>query len=416
MNSETPIQIALIGAGGVGAYHLETIENFEASGRLQLVAVADPTVSRFPEVRDRLAARGVRWYLDYREMLNEEKGLQAVTIATPIPFHLEMAHACIARGLYVNLEKPPVPLIGQLESLIAADAAQRVNVGFQMICSRAVQLLKQSIVSGELGEVQEIRAAAAWPRRASYYQRASWAGKLTLCGLPVFDGPATNALAHALQNIMFFASPKAGDFDSPVEIQGELYRARTIESYDSACMRGTFRSGIKFSAAFTHTTQEMLPYHIEVIGSKGNARVVNDGNRFESSTLQENCPEDTKALMRKVLDEFSLRIHGRKDHFPNSLNDTRGYVVATNGILLSSGGIHCIDPKWMRTYGDTADQGIEVEGMYAAVKRSLETGELFSEMNLPWTATTYPISLEDSSRISAEAEAMICGAKVPQAA
>ncbi|MGC3988593.1 MAG: Gfo/Idh/MocA family oxidoreductase [Chthoniobacteraceae bacterium] len=400
MNAETPIQIALIGAGGVGAYHLETIENFEAAGRIQLAAVADPTVSRFPEVRDRLTARGVRWYLDYREMLRAEQSLQAVTIATPIPFHLDMARECIAHGLYVNLEKPPVPLIGQLESLIAADAAQRVNVGFQMICSRAVQLLKESIVSGQLGEVQEIRAAAAWPRKASYYQRASWAGKLTLNGLPVFDGPATNALAHVVQNIMYFASPQAGGFDTPVEIQGELYRARKIESYDSASMRGTFSSGIKFTAAFAHTTQETLPYHIEVIGSKGSARVVNDGNRFENCTSQEDCPEDTKLLLRKTLDEFLLRINGQRKHFPNSLTDTRGYVIATNGILLSSGGIHDIDPKWIQSFGDASDEGMEVEGMFEAVKQSLETGKLFSELNLPWAVPSSMISLANTAEIS----------------
>jgi predicted dehydrogenase len=399
--------MALIGAGGVGAYHLETIEKLEATGVLRLKAVADPTVSRFPEVRDRLAARGVRWYLDYREMLTEESDLQAVTIATPIPFHLEMAQACLERGLYVNLEKPPVPLIGQLETLIASDAAQRVNVGFQMICSRAVNLLKEAIVSGQLGEVREIRAGACWPRKASYYERASWAGKAVLGGMPVFDGPATNALAHVIHNIMYFASAQQGTFDVPVEVQGELYRSREIESYDAACLRGKFRSGIRFSAAVTHTTEEALPYHIEVIGTQGSARVINDGNRYENCTSEEDCPEDTKALMCKQLDEFAGRVNGGQNHFPTSLADTRGYVLTTNGVLVSSGGIHDIDPKWIRSYGDPADEGLAVQGMHAAVETSLRTGQLFSEMNLPWAVATPAISLEDKAEVAARAEASL---------
>lgn len=399
--------MALIGAGGVGAYHLETIEKLEATGGLRLTAVADPTVSRFPEVRDRLVARGVRWYLDYREMLAAETDLQAVTIATPIPFHLEMAQACLARGLYVNLEKPPVPLIGQLETLIASDAGERVNVGFQMICSRAVNLLKASIVSGHLGAVQEIRVGACWPRKASYYQRASWAGKVALDGMPVFDGPATNALAHVIHNIMFFAAPQEGGFDVPVEVQGELYRSRPIESYDAACLRGKFRSGIRFSAAVTHTTEETLPYHIEVVGTLGSARVINDGNRYENCTSAEDCPEDTKALMRKQLDEFAGRVNGGQDRFPTSLEDTRGYVLATNGALISSGGIHDIDPPWIRSWGDPPDEGLAVQGMHAAVETSLRTGQLFSEMDLPWAVATPVISLEDKAEIAARAEASL---------
>src|ERR1043166_2723349 len=110
---KTPVRFGLIGVGGIGAYHLASIEANERAGEAQLVAVADPTIDRFPEVKAKLGERGVRRHANYADMLREEKELDAVTIATPIPFHLEMARASLECGLFVNLEKPPVPLIQQ---------------------------------------------------------------------------------------------------------------------------------------------------------------------------------------------------------------------------------------------------------------------------------------------------------------
>src|SRR5438105_3535962 len=221
---KTRVRFGLIGVGGIGAYHLAGIEECERAGDARLVAIADPTMDRFPEVKAKLDERGVRRHMNYTNMLREEKELDAVTIATPIPFHLEMARASLERGLFVNLEKPPVPLIQQLDALIEADKNNHVAVGFQMIASEVVQRMKQLIVEGKLGDINDIRAAACWPRTDSYYNRAGWSGKMTLRGEPVFDGPATNALAHLIHNIMFLASPQRYGFDAPIEMQGELYR------------------------------------------------------------------------------------------------------------------------------------------------------------------------------------------------
>ena len=225
----TSTQFGLIGLGPIGTIHLSTIEAFQAEGRAQIAAVADPAFERSPERRRPLEDRGVRCYTDYRQMLRDEE-LDAVTIATPIPFHYEMTKACLERGLYVYLEKPPVPLLQQLDSLIAADPKFLVGVGFQMILSKCLNQLKKTILEKKLGEVLEIAAGGCWPRLTNYYTRANWAGKLVLNGNPVLDGPATNGLAHVIHNMMYLAGEQPREFASPTEIQGVRYRARPIES------------------------------------------------------------------------------------------------------------------------------------------------------------------------------------------
>ena len=384
-----PTRYALIGATGIGGFHLAAIRKLEEEGLVRLVAVVDPALAPPSGLRHEFDAGGVNSYLDYGAMLRQESALEAVVIAAPIPFHLEMALACIARDVFIYLEKPPVPLIQQWETLVAADTRRRVAVGFQMITSRWVQECKGAIAQGKLGIVQEIRLAACWPRLDHYYGRNAAAGRMSAGGEPIFDGPATNALAHLIHNAMFLAGGGADEFDAPVEITAELYRARPIESYDVACLRGTFRSGVRFTAALTHATEEALPYQFEVRGSAGWARVSDDGAVFESSFPRAfDCAESFEQLVEKTHRQFLAFARGEQPRAATSLRDTRGYILATNGMLMSSGGIHPIAPAHLRRYQRGGEGGYDVAGLRAAVAASFQTGQLFSELNLPWSVRT----------------------------
>jgi predicted dehydrogenase len=391
-----PVRYALIGATGIGGYHLAAIREMEKQRRVKLVAVADPALARLPDLLAELTAQGASAHLDYREMLRLVSTLDVVVISVPIPLHLEMTLACLKRDVFIYLEKPPVPLIQQLETMIAADQRQRIGVGFQMITARWVQEMKQSVALGKLGRLEEIRIGACWPRLDNYYSRNAAAGKMSVRGEPVFDGPATNALAHLIHNAMFLAGAHADEFDTPVEITAELYRARPIESYDVACLRGTFRSGITFTAALTHATEKTLPYVTEVRGSKGWARVSGDGTVFESSFPHPVDGQETfEQLVDKTHRQFLTFALGEQPRPSTSLLDTRGYVLATNGMLLSSGGIHPIEAKHLRQYTRGEESGYDVAGLFDAVTASCQTGKLFSEMDLPWAVKTPPVSVEN---------------------
>ncbi len=385
---KAPLEFGLIGVGGFGERHLEAIRALEQTGEVKLVAVGDPQLQRFPELAADLRARSVRAYDDYRDMLTRESGLQVVSIAAPIPFHFEMARKCLEHDLFVYLEKPPAPLVEQLEELIRADVRCRVAVGFQMVESIWSQQIKRWIVSGKLGDLREVRVGACWPRGDGYYRRASWAGRMTLGERPVFDGPATNALAHLVHNIMFFAGAGQEFFDQPNRIQGELYRARPIESYDVACLRGHFPSGIFFYAALTHATQEYLPYQMEIIGTKGWARVSKDGALLESSEGPRNCVESIEGLLLKSFTAFIDYVRGRRHRPPTLLRDVRGYSFATNAMLQSSGGMHDIEEAGYRRIENNHDSLYAVHGLHDAIVGALRKPQLFSELNFPWAVET----------------------------
>jgi predicted dehydrogenase len=385
-----PVRIGLIGVGGIGSYHRKAIEAQEAAGRCQLVAVTDPYVERLAAEKAELESRGVRWHVDYQEMLRQEPDLDAVVIATPIPYHYEMTMASLERGLTVHLEKPPVPLIQQLDALIAADVNRTVSVGFQFIGSRCTRMLKQLIADGALGQVLEIRAGACWPRMDDYYSRAPWAGRMMMDSAPVFDGPATNALAHLVHNLMYLAGDGRDEFAIPVEARGELYRARPIESYDTACMRGRFESGIEFSMAVTHATETAVPFRIEVRGAKGWGRLSRDGLRLDTSVgVACDHQETTQQLIDINHANFIDVIQGRNDRYFTRLIDTRGYVSTTNLMLLSSGGVHDNDPASIRRFQHGDRKGVELLNLSEAVEETIASGQLFTEQGRPW-ATAEP--------------------------
>ena len=373
---------ALIGLGGFGQQHFRALRNLEKAGRIQLSAICDPNAHGVPDVQSELQSLKIRVYRNLEQMLSHEPDLTAVTIAAPIPLHYRMAKTCLDNGLFIYLEKPPVPLLDQLEELIASDDNLRVAVGFQMVHSYWSRQIKNWIIEGALGDIIEIRAGACWPRSDGYYKRANWAGRMTLDDEVVFDGPATNGLAHLIHNIMFFAGETFETFGSPLEVQGELYRARPIESYDTSFLSGRFHSGARFSAALTHASRKKLDFEIHVIGSNGWAKVSQGGQRLDSHLGSKLCPTDSAIELEEAYQDFFDYITGKIRRPATLLSDTRGYLLATNAALLSSGGIHSVPRSHFRQVEDGGPYSIH--NIHELIAESLRSPQIFSQTKAPW--------------------------------
>lgn len=385
----------LIGIGGFAREHYHTLRYFEKAGRLKLVAVCDPFIGQQPELEQEVRASGIRIYHDHRVMLEKEPGLRAVVIATPILLHEEMLLDCLGSDLFIYLEKPPVPLAGQLHRLIAADRRGQVSVGFQMVDSDWNQRIKSWIVEGRLGEIREIRVVANWPRYDGYYRRAAWAGQLVQRGRPVFDGPATNALAHLVHSALFFGGVEKAGFARPVSVQGEMYRVRPIPAYDLMCLRANLPSGATVFAALSHVQQTPTPYRVEVVGSEGWCRVQEQRKALESSFGTFALGEMPSGMLHDGYESFCQWICGERDRPSTRLADTEGYVWTTNAMLASSGGIHTVDPGWRRVCEDAAGRIYDVEGLREALED--ERAMLYSERALPWSVEPGTVFIEGTA-------------------
>jgi predicted dehydrogenase len=110
------IKIGLAGVGKIARdQHLPALA---ASSRYELIAVA----SRSGTVD------GVATFPTVEQMITSTPALQAVTLCTPPSARLAMAHAAIARGLHVMLEKPPGSTVGEVLDLAKRARSRNVSL------------------------------------------------------------------------------------------------------------------------------------------------------------------------------------------------------------------------------------------------------------------------------------------------
>jgi predicted dehydrogenase len=99
-----PLRLAIIGFGKIaGDQHVPAIA---ANPRLELVATSSRT-----------GQGTARQFTDWRQLLAEVDGLDAVAITTPPSIRHEIARTCMERGLHCLLEKPPTDTLSEIHDL-----------------------------------------------------------------------------------------------------------------------------------------------------------------------------------------------------------------------------------------------------------------------------------------------------------
>jgi predicted dehydrogenase len=152
------LRIAVIGAGRMGSFHIETLEKIDGA---ELVAVAEPDEAM---ARDRIGRRPISWYADYEDML-EQADIDAVCICTPSIYHAEVALNVIAAGKHVFVEKPIATTLQDGLRVVAAarEAGVKLMVGHIERFNPAVAKLAELIAEGRVGKVFRVHATRVGP-------------------------------------------------------------------------------------------------------------------------------------------------------------------------------------------------------------------------------------------------------------
>ena len=163
------LNIAGIGVGGMGKSNLRQLESEN------IVALCDvdheyaaETFKRYPKAKV---------YTDFRKMLDHQKEIDAVMIATPDHTHAVISMAAMRRGKHVYCQKPLTHDV--YESRMLAKAAREEGVvtqmGIQGHSMEGGRLICEWIADGAIGEVTEVDAWCS----LSYYPfgHAGWSSK-----------------------------------------------------------------------------------------------------------------------------------------------------------------------------------------------------------------------------------------------
>src|SRR5215208_7068567 len=177
------MNFAVVGFGGMGsenALQLAKTENLVAfadvdfafsekkvAENLKKDGKDNPDGIRLKEKFDK-AAR----YSDFREMLDKQKDIDGVVIATPDHLHAVVAKAAMQRGKHVYVQKPLTYSVHEarvLRALALANPKIVTQMGNQGHSSEGARLVNEWVQAGILGPVREVnvwtnRPVVYWPQ------------------------------------------------------------------------------------------------------------------------------------------------------------------------------------------------------------------------------------------------------------
>ncbi len=150
--SEDRLRLLVVGAGRMGRVHLRAIEASSA-------AVATVVVEPFDAARESLSGQGFEVWPSLDDAL-AAGGFDAALIAAPSPLHPGLVASLMAAGVPTLCEKP----LGlhsndtAQAAALAADAGVALQIGYWRRFVPELQVLRDEIASGQLGDIAMIQA------------------------------------------------------------------------------------------------------------------------------------------------------------------------------------------------------------------------------------------------------------------
>lgn len=370
--------------GGYAGSHHNTISRLEERGVLKLVCACDPRPEAFAAEQQalRFDQRGVRFFGDYREMLQACHGdLDYVAIPTPIGLHAEMHDAVTSYGLPAYVEKPPTLDWQELDRMVAADRRARKSsvVGFNFIVEKSRLALKERLLSGEFGAIRGGTLCALWPRPAGYFARNGWSGRLLVDDKVVLDSCFGNTMAHFVHNMLFWTGTSGlYRWADIAAVRAELYRTHGIEGADTFFVEAdlatgcTLRFALSLSCAGASASSETIICEKAILKYSVGGQIEVSWKDGRSERISSN-PFD--GLEENHL-EFCRYLNGDIPRPATTLEDSRPLVVLNDLAHVSSGRIHPIPAHLVSVARDEKEQKdyLSVEGMQKIVENFLCRG------------------------------------------
>jgi len=221
------VNVAMVGAGGRGATLAEEL----LTGGQQIVALADVDfgvverrVKGLLTEKDKPRPEGIRLqaayakarrYADFRRMLEANKDIDAVVVATPDHTHATIANAAMQLGKHLYVEKPLTYSIHEARTL--RDTARRTGVVTQMgnqgHSSEGARRINAWIAAGAIGPVREV---LVWTNRPVWPQGLPRPAEQY--AIPDAEAWGKRNVAGALASVM-----AAGSYPKPEGLDWDLF-------------------------------------------------------------------------------------------------------------------------------------------------------------------------------------------------
>jgi predicted dehydrogenase len=158
------VNIAGIGCGGKGWSDLMSSWN---NGAENIVALCDVDFNEAKRAAEKWP--NAKKYSDFRELLDKEKGIDAVTISTPDHTHATIAMAAMNLGKHVYVQKPLTHNIYEARMLAKTAMDKKIvsQMGNQGSSGDGVRKMQDWYNAGVIGKVNEVHVwtnRPVWPQ------------------------------------------------------------------------------------------------------------------------------------------------------------------------------------------------------------------------------------------------------------
>ena len=253
------MNVGIIGAGKISDTH---VENYKAIG-VTVLGITD----RNPEAAKTKAEKyAIPRAYDTLDALLADPEIDAVSIATPVSTHKELAISALRAGKHVLCEKPPAMTADDIREMIVARNVSGKVLMFGFVCrfKRRLQALREAYQSGRLGRVIVGEAG----RLARNANPGSWfSDRRFTKGGPFFD-----AAIHEIDELFYILGyPKLHSVRAIVGYDNSDLSTRlsTVKQRYVSETKGDFNNDVETSVTVFAMTEDGVPLILRATSATG---------------------------------------------------------------------------------------------------------------------------------------------------
>ena len=327
------MKIGVLGCGSVASWgHFPAIKKTPG---FELEALFDPRWDRAIEMQKQFGVKHA--YPTEKDFWNSD--IDAVSICTPAPLHLEHVTKAAKHGKHVLCEKPLAMTEAEIEQMIeiADDAGIKLYTGFTYRFSPSALQIHQLVREGEIGTVRALRLIYIWNLHGKWEDGPD--GKPILSRLRIGrmteGGPMVDCGVHQIDLARWWLGSEIVSHDG-VGVWLEDFEApdHMYLHMNHACGAHTM---VEMSFSYNATAKEPRSnFQYELIGTDGVIRYNREEHNFDirNSKGTQHLPWYPEKNFTGMYHEFLHALKSGKDRNMPSARDglaaTRVARAATN--------------------------------------------------------------------------------------
>ena len=256
------VTVGFIGLGHNGLAHIEAHRRV---GKSQVAALCDSNPDRLREASARF---GVERTYASAEELCAQPDIQAVSVNTGDPFHVEPFESAVRRGKHVLVEKPLANSLDQVARMVAAaqeaDPDLKMAVGYILRFNPVFAAVHEMCRSGRMGDVYYLEGDYI---HNLLYQASQTDAATGRNWYLEEERPMVGGGSHPLDLLRWFCGAQV------VEVSGYSNHVAFPEMANDDCQVALFRfdtgAVAKVAALYAPRTGMAPFYNLRVYGTKG---------------------------------------------------------------------------------------------------------------------------------------------------